>query len=115
MRPEEFADKTGIGKIKIVDIIKNRRGIDKTVSDGLASYFGNSSKFWLDPQQHFDHREGGGSEIPNTAAIRLQLENTHKRQLPAKALNAEGHFGRRFREDIFVFVLITFLAYMLLQ
>jgi len=75
--PEEFADKTGIGKTKIVDIIKNRCGIDETVSEGLASYFGNSSKFWLDLQQHFDHREWGGSDIRNTAAIRLQEDNTN--------------------------------------
>ena len=74
--PEEFADITGIGETKIVDIIKNRRGIDKTVSEGLASYFGNSSKFWLDLQEHFEHREWECSELRKTAAIRLQEDNT---------------------------------------
>ena len=75
--PEEFADITGIGKTKIVDIITKGRGIDKTVSEGLASYFGNSSKFWLDLQEHFDHRKWGGPNIRKTAAIRFQEDNTN--------------------------------------
>jgi len=55
--PEEFAGIIGMPKTEIVDIIKNRRGIDKTVSERLATYFGNSAQFWLDLQKHFDHRE----------------------------------------------------------
>jgi addiction module HigA family antidote len=72
---EEFADITGIGKTKIVDIIKKRRAIDQNVSEGLAAYFGNSSKFWLDLQDHFDQRKWGGCETKTTAASRPKENN----------------------------------------
>ena len=54
--PEEFSDITGVPKTEIIDLIAKRRGIDKTISDVLAAYFSNSSKFWLDLQEQFDHR-----------------------------------------------------------
>jgi addiction module HigA family antidote len=55
--PEKLADTMGMPKTKIVDITEKRRGIDKTISEGLAAYFGNSAQFWLDLQEHFDHRD----------------------------------------------------------
>ncbi len=57
INPEEFSDITGIPKSEIIDIIAKRRGIDKTISEGLAAYFGNSSQFWLDFQERFDNRD----------------------------------------------------------
>jgi addiction module HigA family antidote len=76
---EEFADITGIGKTKIVDIIKKRRAIDKNVSEGLAAYFGNSSKFWLDLQEHFDQRKWGACETINTPATRPKENNRNEK------------------------------------
>jgi addiction module HigA family antidote len=76
---QEFADITGIGKSKIVDIIKKRRAIDKTVSEGLATYFGNSSKFWLDLQQQFDQRKADHCEILNSATARLKEKDKNAR------------------------------------
>lgn len=55
--PEEFSDIIGVPKTEITDLIAKRRGIDKTISEGLATYFSNSSKFWLDLQEQFDHRD----------------------------------------------------------
>ena len=55
--PEKLADTMGMPETEIVDITEKRRGIDKTISEGLAAYFGNSSQFWLDLQEHFDHRD----------------------------------------------------------
>lgn len=72
---EEFADITGIGKTKIVDIIKKRRAIDKNVSEGLATYFGNSPEFWLDLQGHFDQRKWADWETKTTAASRPKENN----------------------------------------
>jgi addiction module HigA family antidote len=72
---QEFADITGIGQTEIVDIMKKRRAIDKTVSEGLAAYFGNSSKFWLDLQQRFDQRKWGGCETLHFATARPKENN----------------------------------------
>lgn len=47
----EFFELSGIPKTEITEIVEKRRGIDKTVSDGLAAYFGNSSRFWLTLQK----------------------------------------------------------------
>ena len=74
---EEFGNITGIGKTKIVDIIKKRSAIDKSVSEGLAAYFGNSSKFWLDLQQHFDQRKWGHCETLNSAVVQQREGNTN--------------------------------------
>jgi hypothetical protein len=41
------------------------------------------------------------------------MQDTHKSQSQSKAVLAEGHFGMRFVEGLFVIALITFLAYML--
>jgi plasmid maintenance system antidote protein VapI len=54
--PEEFSNIVGVPKTEIIDLIAKRRGIDKTISDVLAAYFSNSSKFWLDLQEQLDHR-----------------------------------------------------------
>lgn len=54
--PEQLADSTGIPKATIIDVTRRRRGIDKALSRRLAAYFGNSSRFWLDLQKHFDYR-----------------------------------------------------------
>ena len=54
--PEEFSDRTGIPTKKIIDITARRRGIDQSVSEELAAYFGNSSRFWLELQESFDRQ-----------------------------------------------------------
>jgi len=41
------------------------------------------------------------------------MQNTHKSQPQAKAMSAQGHFGMRFLEGLFILALITFLAYIL--
>ena len=41
------------------------------------------------------------------------MQNTHKSHSQAKAMQMKSHLGMRFREGMFVFALITFLAYML--
>lgn len=55
--PDEFSDITGVPRTEITDLIAKRRGVDKTISEVLAAYFGNSSRFWLDLQKRFDCRD----------------------------------------------------------
>jgi addiction module HigA family antidote len=76
---QEFADITGIGKSDVVDILRNRRAIDKSVSEGLAAYFGNSSKFWLDLQQQFDQRRAEHCEILNSTTVRPKEKDKNAR------------------------------------
>jgi addiction module HigA family antidote len=74
---EEFADITGLGEIKIVDILEERRAIDETVSEGLAAYFGNSSKFWLNLQANFDQRKWSANGTLLTAPARPKENKTN--------------------------------------
>ena len=52
----ELARQTEIPHHAIVELTEARRGIDRSISEGLAVYFGNSPRFWLDLQRAFDHR-----------------------------------------------------------
>jgi plasmid maintenance system antidote protein VapI len=54
--PEEVSSITEVPKTEITNLIAKRRGVDKTISEVLAAYFSNSSKFWLDLQEQFDHQ-----------------------------------------------------------
>lgn len=51
---EEFSELSGIPQSEITGIVSRRRAIDKSISEGLAAYFGNSSQFWLGLQENFD-------------------------------------------------------------
>ena len=69
---EEFSATTGIPVSKIIDLTENRKGIDKPTSETLAAYFGNSSEFWLDLQDHFDH---ANSDIYASLVNRLKSKS----------------------------------------
>ncbi len=52
----ELSRVTGIDESVIIGITKQRYGIDETVSEALAEYFGNSAKFWINLQRSFDRK-----------------------------------------------------------
>ncbi len=52
--PHELAKSTGIHEAKIVDITMQLQGIDKETAMGLATYFGNSTEYWINLQESFD-------------------------------------------------------------
>ncbi len=54
---EELAVFTGLPEKVIVEVTAMRRGIDQPISEGLAGYFGNSARYWLELQYLFDRGE----------------------------------------------------------
>ena len=52
--PADLARITGVPETSIVDVTRQRRGIDTHLSRGLAAYFGNSPQYWLDLQESYD-------------------------------------------------------------
>ncbi len=52
--PADLARITGVPETSIVDVTRQRRGVDVQISHGLAEYFGNSPQYWLDLQQSYD-------------------------------------------------------------
>ncbi len=55
---EELAREIEVPSRAIVELTAARRPIDPDLSRGLAGYFGNSARFWLDLQARFDRRIG---------------------------------------------------------
>ncbi len=51
---EELARQIEVPCQAIVELTAARRPVDRDLSRGLAAYFGNSARFWLDLQDHFD-------------------------------------------------------------
>jgi addiction module HigA family antidote len=56
--PRELSRRTEIPHHTLVELTAARRPIDREISQGLADYFGNSARFWLDLQDRFDNRVG---------------------------------------------------------
>lgn len=54
--PVELAEQTGIPEDQIIDITQQRQHVDQQVSERLADYFGNSSRFWMNLQKSFNRR-----------------------------------------------------------
>ncbi len=52
--PADLARITGVPETSIVDVTRQRRGVDAQISRGLAEYFGNSPQYWLDLQETYD-------------------------------------------------------------
>ena len=55
---EQLAREIDLPCRAIIELTAARRGIDTTISKGLAGYFGNSAQFWLELQDRFDRNAG---------------------------------------------------------
>jgi antitoxin HigA-1 len=67
---------TDIPQTRISQIIKGKRRVTADTALRLASYFGNSAKFWLGLQNDYDIEE----EKINKAEILLKIKNNAPRQ-----------------------------------
>ena len=52
----ELAEQTGIPETRIIEITQQRAKLDQHISEELATYFGNSARFWLNLQKSFDNK-----------------------------------------------------------
>ena len=52
--PYRLAKETNIDQKRISDIIKGRRRITTDTALRLSKFFGNSARFWLNIQSHYD-------------------------------------------------------------
>jgi len=50
----ELADRIGVSRRRINEIVRGRRVITADTAKRLAKAFGNSSQFWLNIQNHYD-------------------------------------------------------------
>jgi antitoxin HigA-1 len=55
--PYRLSKDLGVAQTRIGEILAGKRGITADTSLRLSRYFGNSAKFWLNLQAHYDLRQ----------------------------------------------------------
>ncbi len=54
LTPYKLAKELGVPGPRIYDLVRGKRGISADTALRLARYFGNSARFWLNLQNHYD-------------------------------------------------------------
>jgi addiction module HigA family antidote len=73
--PYRLAQETGMPRSRVSDILKGKRSITAETALAFSLYFGNSARFWLNLQSHFDLEK----------ATRASLEQIKARVKPLQA------------------------------